>query len=678
VQTLIGRGQCQELALELFTPAEVEAYLRQCMAGSPVVDVLGAVIHRRTEGNALFVVDFVDYLLQRGLLVATAEGWELRGEPEALAELIPDHVRQLIAKQVEDLSREVQRLLEMASVVGMSFTAGEVAAVLNHPLEATEAVYDELASQGRFLEVQGLAEWPDGSITVRYRFRHALCRHTLYHRVGLAQRVRRHRQLGEHFVRVNGAQTQESASELAFHFERGREYRRAVLFWQQAGEYALGQSAYQKALGYGQAGMTLLAQLPDTAERRQLELGLRQIVSHALAMCRGFADDELEENLQQTRQLCRELADEAALVPVVIGLARRRLWRADRTALEELAREEESLTERISDPQLLVQLHTQLAWIELIRGKHGRVVEHYQHAHTHHNPQTLQGPFFSFVGDPLVVALGASGVSLSLTGWLDQGWSVVARGLARAEELHQPSSLTFMLLYAGMVKHLRGEYDEGRRLAQKLLALGHKYELPLGVTLGQLLQGGMAVHHNTPEDGIALLTAGLGQYHTMGVSLLAPYFLSFLAEGYRRQGKGKEALQTVQEALTLTSVNLDVFWEAELYRLKGELTLAQPSVQPLESRVKKRPETKSDTPHSALGTPHAEAEACFLKAVEIARRQEAKLLELRATTSLARLWQQQGKKKEARQRLAGIYHWFTEGLETKDLQEAKTVLAELA
>jgi predicted ATPase len=188
----------------------------------------------------------------------------------------------------------------------------------------------------------------------------------------------------------------------------------------------------------------------------------------------------------------------------------------------------------------------------------------------------------------------------------------------------------------------------------------------------------MAVHHNTPEDGIALLTAGLGQCQTMGVYLLAPYFLSFLAEGYRCQGKGKEALQTVQDALTLTSTNLDVFWEAELYRLQGELTLAQPSVQSRESRGKKGPETKSDPPHSALGTPHAEAEACFLEAIEIARRQEAKLLELRATTSLARLWQQQGKQKEARQRLARIYHWFTEGLETKDLQAAKTVLAELA
>jgi predicted ATPase len=186
----------------------------------------------------------------------------------------------------------------------------------------------------------------------------------------------------------------------------------------------------------------------------------------------------------------------------------------------------------------------------------------------------------------------------------------------------------------------------------------------------------LAVQRGALDEGIAAITDGLSQYRATGAQFLIPYFLSSLAEGYRRQGKVAEALQIVSEALGLTATNFDVFWEAELYRLKGELTLAQPSVQPLESRVKKGPKTKSDTPHSALGTPHAEAEACFLKAVEIARRQEAKLLELRATTSLARLWQQQGKQKEARQRLAGIYQWFTEGLETKDLQEAKTVLAE--
>ena len=205
VQSLIGRGQSQELTLELFTQAEVEAYLSQRLARSPVVEVLGPVIHRRTEGNALFVMHFVDYLLQRGSLVEAAGGWELRVESPVLEELIPDHVHQLLVKHIEGLDREVQQFLEVASVVGITFTASEVAAVINHPLQATEAIYDKLASQERFIEVQGLAEWPDGSLTVRYHFRHALYQHALYHRIGLAQRARWHRQLGEHFTTMSGS-----------------------------------------------------------------------------------------------------------------------------------------------------------------------------------------------------------------------------------------------------------------------------------------------------------------------------------------------------------------------------------------------------------------------------------------------------------------------------------------
>lgn len=692
VQGLIGRGQCQNLELELFTQAEIAAYLTQRLGESPVVNVLGPVIHRRTEGNALFVMHFVDYLLQQGLLVKADDGWELRVEPATLAELIPDHVQQLIAKQIEELSREVQQVLEMASVVGTSFTASEVAAVINHPLEATEAVYDELANQGRFLEAQRLAEWPDGSVTVRYRFRHALCQHTLYHRIGLAQRVRWHRQLGEHFTIIYGERTQEIADELALHFERGRDYLRAISYRQQAGEHALQQGAYQKALAHGWAGITLLSQLPATAERWQLELKLRQIVSVALAMSRGFTDDELEDNLQQARQLYRELADEAALVPVVIGLARLHLWRANRTALEELARQEEYLADRVSDRQLLVQLHTQLAWIELVRGKHACVVEHYQHVHMHHDPQAHQGLLLSFVADPLVVALGASGVSLSLTGWLERGWNDAAQGLVRAEQLYSPIVSSSALLYAGMVKHLRGEYDEAWRLAQKMRALGHEYELPLIVTLGELLQGGMVVQRSAPEDGVTLLTTGLAQYRTMGIRLLAPYFLSFLAEGYRHQGRVAEALQVVDEALNLTATTIDVFWKAELYRQKGELTLLQPSFQ-INQKAKGKSQ-KGEARGRRLETgpssqapnlkPHVsremerEAEGYFLKAIEVSRQQGAKLLELRAAMSLARLWQQQGKKIKAHQLLSKIYSWFTDGFDLKDLQEAQALLAELA
>jgi predicted ATPase len=194
------------------------------------------------------------------------------------------------------------------------------------------------------------------------------------------------------------------------------------------------------------------------------------------------------------------------------------------------------------------------------------------------------------------------------------------------------------------------------------------------------------VQRSVPEDGVALLTAGLAQYRATGAQLLVPYFLSFLAEGYRQQGKIAEARQAVDEALNLTATNIDVFWEAELYRLKGQVTLQQFQVSGSTFQVHKSPKSKVQSPKLKIPssqhlTPNipaqAEAEACFLRSIEIARQQEAKLLELRATMSLARLWQQQGKKKEARPMLAEIYHWFTEGLDTKDLQAAQALLAEL-
>jgi predicted ATPase/DNA-binding winged helix-turn-helix (wHTH) protein len=221
LQELVGRGQCHERALELFTEAEVEAYLRQRLAGSAVAQVLWPVMYRRTEGNALFVRDFVNYLVQRGLLAELGGQWELYAEPAALEELIPDQVQQLIARQIDTLSDDVQQVLAVASVVGMTFTASEVAAVSNQPLETIEAGYDELARQGQFIEVQGLAEWPDRVVTVRYHFRHALYQHALYRRTGLAQRVRWHRRLGEHFATLYGERAHEIASELALHFERG-------------------------------------------------------------------------------------------------------------------------------------------------------------------------------------------------------------------------------------------------------------------------------------------------------------------------------------------------------------------------------------------------------------------------------------------------------------------------
>src|SRR5262245_30991654 len=591
-QELLAHELCKNLRLELFSEAEVEGYVTQRLAGNPFAAELSPCIHQRTDCNALFVVNVVDYLLRQGVI---QKAGDQRLTPEVVAAVemeLPEGLQHLVLKEVEGLRPEEQRVLEAASVAGLYFTTAEIAAADKSEEERIEAVCDGLVRQQRLIQASGTEEWPDGTMTASYQFRHAVYQQVVGSRVGQARQVRLHRLIGERLAAGYGARAAEIASHLAVHFEQGRD-RRAVHCRRQAAEYALRQNAYQEVHLHSAAGVALLETLPDTPERKQLELGLRQLMSTALAATRGFMDDELEANLQRARQLCRELEDDTTLVSVLIGLGRLQQVRADRAAIAELEQEEERLAERVHDAHLLVQLHTHLAMVATYQGLHARAAEHYQQALVHYDPKAH--PLFlpSFGGDPFVAASSWSGVRFSLAGQPDQGWSRAAQALARAEELNQPFALTNGLLCAAIVKLLRGEYDEAWRLTQKMGALTREYQFSLYKIGGGLLQGAIAVRHGALEQGIAGITAGLSQYRAIRAQVLAPFFLSFLAEGYRRQGKLDEALQIVNDALSLTATNLDVFWEAELYRLKGELLLAQSGVQGLSSSKIKRQQAKS-------------------------------------------------------------------------------------
>jgi tetratricopeptide (TPR) repeat protein len=432
-------------------------------------------------------------------------------------------------------------------------------------------------------------------------------------------------------------------------------------------------------------GLALLETLPDTPERKQLELRLRQLVSAALYATRGFINDDLEANLQRARQLCRELEDNTTLVSVLVGLGRLYLIHANYAALAELEQEEERLAAYVQDAKLLVQLHTQLATIATSRGLHVRAAEHYHHVLRHYDPEDLPFLLPSFSGNPLVVASSWSSVSVSLAGQPDQGWGRAAQALVRAEEFSQPLAVINGLLCAALVRLLRGDYDEARQLAHKLDALTQEHHITVYQICGRLIQGCIAVRRGAWGEGITGITTELSEYRAIGAQYLVPFFLSFLAEAYRHQGKIDEALQVVSEALSLTATNLDVFWEAELYRLKGGLSLQVRRIEDKSTARQRQVTRKFRTgqkkyadPQSHIPSPQsrAEAEACFQQAIEIARQQGAKLLELRATTSLARLWQQQDKQRDAHRTLSEIYSWFTEGFDTVDLKTARTLLAE--
>jgi predicted ATPase len=286
-----------------------------------------------------------------------------------------------------------------------------------------------------------------------------------------------------------------------------------------------------------------------------------------------------------------------------------------------------------------------------------------------YDPRQHRSHAFLYGTDPGVYCLSFAARTLFELGYPDQALKRANEALTLAQELAHPHSLAIALVFAGLVHLHRREGQLSQKYAEALITLATKHGFPFWVAYGTLLQGWTLAEQGQREEGIVQMCRSWAATQAIGAGLFRPYFLARLAETYGIEGRTEEGLDKVAEALAVMDSTGERVDEAELYRLKGELTLAQSRVQGPGSSV--------TNPQPPIPEPQAEAEACFLKAIEIAQRQQAKSLELRAVMSLARLWQQQGKKTEAHCMLLEIYSWFTEGFDTKDLQEAKTLLEEL-
>jgi predicted ATPase len=281
VQELSGRRQCVELRLECLSAEDVAAYVAGRLGG-PVTAPLAAFVHERTEGNALFLVNIVEYLVQQGLLAQQAGQWTLREEDEARVASLPEGLRQFLTRRLATLPPAAQQVLEAASVVGEAFGAAAVAAGAQCSVENVETVCEQLVAQ-HFLHDTGLADWPDGTSGGSYRFQHALYQQVLYERLGATPRGQMHRRIGARLVAGYGVRAGEIAVQLASHFERGGEVLRAVHSLQQAGENAARRNALNEAIASFTRGLTLLTTLPDSPERARHELPLQLALG-------GFAD----------------------------------------------------------------------------------------------------------------------------------------------------------------------------------------------------------------------------------------------------------------------------------------------------------------------------------------------------------------------------------------------------
>ena len=674
VQELQAKQQCEEIRLTPLGEEAITAYLAKRFGELLAPSPLAATLAHRTGGNPLFIVNIVDYLIEQEIVTEEAGRWTVREDKiKEVSKGIPDTLRQFIERQVERLSEEDRRALEVASIVGVEFAVAEAATGLQGDVEALEFQYERLAHTGQFLRTEGVAEWPDGTLSGRYSFLHAMYHEVVSARVGEARRMQLHRRIAERKEAAYGERTREVAAGIAMHFEQGREYAKAVQYRRHAGEAAARASAPQEALSHLKRGLELLTLLPDSPERIQHEVRLQLALTNPLYAIGGrTALEEMEHAYLRAYELCQRLGEPPQLASVLFGLGMVYELRGEVQKGLDLAEQLLTLAQKVQNPTLLLRAHMALGNVLYFLGEFPASRRHLEQGLMVYDPDKHSPRVSNVAQDLGVVCLSRAGWVLWCLGYPEQARRSSDRGLALAHELSHFLSEAFALDGAIGVAQECGELPTVEQRVERLMTLSQEQGFPYPHAWGRIVQGWLLVGQGKVKEGIAQLHQGLASIRLGGQELGIAYFMGLLAEAYGTAGCIDEGLAVVAEALTIGQQCGERFYDAELYRLKGELLLnAERGMMNDELKT-------SSVQRSSLSAHRSEeAEACFHQALEVARQQQAKSLELRAAMSLARLWRTQGKDAEARELLEDVYGWFTEGFDTKDLQEAKALLIAL-
>lgn len=559
-QELQAHGQCEEMPLEVLTEGDVQTYVTRRLGSQGPAIELGRQVYQRTDGNPLFMVNVVEHYLQEG----------------RLEEAAPESVQEMISRQVMRLRHEEQRMLEAGSVMGAEFVVAAVADALRGDVEALEERCERLAHTGQFLQEAGIAEWPDGTLSGRYRFRHALYQQVLYRRLGELRRTRLHRVIGERLETGYRDRNKEIAAELAMHFARGRDSERAVLYCQIAAENALRRNAHQEAIALFTRAVALLQTCPETPKRDLGELRLQVALGAPLIATKGYAAPEVEVVHLRALALCRRLEETPYLFPTLWGLWGVYSVRADHRQALDLGEQLRRLAQQQNDTVALIQAHWAVGQPLIYTGSLRQGCEELEQGWTLYHGrrrQLRQAAFTHALQDSGVNCLAMAARPLSLLGYPDRALQRCQDAVVLAQDLQHSFSLGFAHAMKAMVHHLRREASAARESAEAAIAICQEYGFRHFLAVGAIWRGWALAEQSQCEEGIAQLRQGLSAFRATSAEIALPHYMGALVETYVRAGQLEEGLLAVSEALGFVEKNNERFYEAELWRLRGELLL---------------------------------------------------------------------------------------------------------
>ncbi len=634
-----------QIRLNAFGQDDAQELLKALLGDDPALDQLKRLIIEKTEGNAFFMEEYVRTLFDEGIL-RRGDKIELTQIPSKID--MPATVQGVLTARIDRLPLEDKEFLQMLAVLGMASPLQLIARVADRPEAQLHEMLDRLQA-AEFIYEQ--PAFPD----IEYAFAHALTREAAYSQLLAQSRRALHSRAAQAMEAYYSDRLDDYCYELAHHYAASDNRPKAVEFLQRAAAQAMQRSAYATAIDHVTSALTMLPALSDHAERDARELQLQSMLGAAWMATRGFAVPEVSQAYGRARDLCRDTTESADLVRALAGLGLLQVNRGELRSALDIGEQLLGLAERRQEAELFVSGHELLGLALLRTGDLADCCAHMERAIALYDSER-HGALRDRLGrDPAVSALGFGALALSLMGYPDQARVGAAQALHLAHAItpRHAFSLAYAMLASAWVHQFRGEAALALQEARAAIEFATEQGFPTWRAHGQIIAGWAEAELGQTDSGIAQIEEALRHYQATDAKLWEPLFLLLHARALTLAGKTAEALGLITTALQIASTMGTYWFEAELHRVKGELLLALDKANA------------------------GEAQTCFERALAVAHKQGAKALELRACISMVRLARQHGESGTATAQCAALYEWFTEGLNTVELTEARELLRDV-
>ena len=636
-----------QLRLDPLGPDNAAELLTAMLGDAPALAPLKATIIERTQGNPFFMEEMAQVLFDQGVLVR--DGVVTLAKPLTSIQ-IPSTVKGILAARIDKLAAADKDLLQSLAVIGKEFPMGLVRRVVGKPddelapmlsnLQAAEFIYEQPA-------------FPENE----YTFKHALTQEVAYDSVLMQRRRTIHEHSAKAIEEIFASTLDDHVADLAHHYSRSANAPKAIEYLRRAAEQAGARSAYNDAIGYGREALRLIATMPESRERDQQELKVQMMMGPLLVAVQGFSSAELATNIQRAQELCRHAGETPEMFGVLAGL-----WSFDHANGQ--LRESRLLAERLlvmawrmeTDLSTAVA-HNAMGASQLWLGEFPEAREHLEIAANVFDRDLPR--YVPMLQTPVTPSRCNLAWALHLAGFPDQAKRRMDEANEMALQLRRPFSVAFANMYAIVLMHFRHEYDEVRPRSEALIELSRENGLPFWLAAGEMClartiagEGEFRGDEAMMTSGLAMLKEAVESLAASGADLIYTFSFIMLAEVYLTMKRVDECLRALDQIAERVEQKDHRLLEVEVHRIRGEAIALRPDGA-------------------------AEAERCFRRAIEIGVRQHANSWRLRAATSLARLLLRTGRRDEARATLTPAYAFFTEGFDTSDLREAKTLLDEL-